>query len=499
MQTSKATSDQQQQQLHQQHGSDSVGFNSWEGVAELSATPTTPSLLYNNLTESDGLLAYCSGSHVSVVHITHSMFNAEEEECFVQGEQATLVASAELKHHRDAFATTALIVRPPKEASVRSAAALVVATTATVDFFQLPEPGKTVANASLVHTTNLTETPVNPLARIMSRGLATLPSKTSEVTVLTGTATGVVMMHTIQFRPLADDKEGETGSISFSVVAGPSMQTPCCSITCIAVPSQAMQKQCPVARWLCADDDGCICVYEQPVDKVVLPASSGTPAQAAVEGADGAAEDVEHVSVSAAPSTCSALGWDRVGLFAGNGVPCTGAGFLPDPRSSSTTPDYIVAAYASGHVRLLSLVTNSVVAEIAAHSRSITALAIHPELPYVVSVAEDSWVRAWSLWHSISNTGNLSTSRHGRMGSSQSSEGLSALGDAAASRMQKFDITQQWSAFMPFFMWTGVCVVPRVTGNTVAHDISVVAYDLGALFTFHAKQAAFAAPSNLPQ
>ena len=490
-----ASSQHHQQPSQQQQSGDSVGSCSWEGVAELSATPTTPSLLYNNLTESRGLLAYCSGSHVSVVHITHSATITEDAECFVQGEQATLVASAELKHHRDAFATTALIVRPPKEASARPAAALVVATTATVDFFQLPEAGKTVVNAPLVHTTNLTETPVNPLARIMSRGLATLPSKTPEVTVLTGTATGVIMMHTIQFRPLADgNKEGEAAaSAPFSVIAGPSMQTPCCSITCIAVPSPAQQKNSSMIRWLCADDDGCICVYERPANPVTVPpASSGTPAEAA-EGA----EDAEHVSVSAAPSTCSALGWDRVGLFAGNGVPCTGAGFLPDPRSTSTTPDYVVAAYASGHVRLLSLVTNSIVAEIAAHSRSITALAVHPQLPYVVSVAEDSWVRAWALWHSVSNPSAPNSAHHGRMGSSQSSEGLSALGDPASSRMQKFDITQQWSAFMPFFMWTGVSIVPRTTGNNISHDISVVAYDLGALFTFHAKPVSFAIPSKI--
>jgi len=469
---------------------DPKDLRSWEGVAELSATPTTPSLLYNNLTENNGLLAYCSGSTVSVVRITHTTKVLPDSECFVQGEQATLVASAELKHHRDAFATTALIVRPPPEASVPQAAALVVATTATVDFFQLPASGETMINAPLIHTTNLTEMPVNPMARIMSRGLAKLPSKTSDVTVLTGTATGVVMMHTIQFR--ATEGEGESAAPSFTVSAGPSMQTPCCSITCIAVPSEEQQKHCTLSRWLCADDDGCICVYERSINPPP-GASTAAPAQAEVTG-----DEAEHVSaVSAAPSTCSALGWERVGLFAGNGVPCTGAAFLPDPHSESANPEYIVAAYASGHVRLLSLLTNSIVAEIAAHSRSITSLAVHPLLPYAVSVAEDSWVRAWSFWHSIPKADNPSNSpHHGRRRSSGSIEELIA-GDSSkqSSHMQKFDVQQQWSAFMPFFMWTGVCVVPRVldssasteSSESIVHDISVVAYDLGALFTFHAK------------
>jgi len=474
------------------------GVCSWEGVAELSATPTTPSLLYNNLTESNGLLVFCSGSHVSVVRINPSAVISDDAECIVQGEQASLVASIELKHHRDAFATTALIVRPPDNLSSQTEGVLVVATTATVDFFQLPAPGEPPVNTPLIHTTNLTEMPVNPFSRIMSRGIATLPSKTNEVTVLTGTATGVIMMHTIKFL-----KEGERGaepsSPRFSVFTGPSMQTPCCSITCIAVPSSAQQKRYNVIRWLCADDDGCICVYEKridtyidipppPLDDIPPPPVDDIPPPPYPPPDD----DKDLRAPKATPSICSALGWDRVALFAGIGVPCTGAAFLPDPRSDSSTPDYIVAAYTSGHIRLLSLVTNSIVAEIAAHSRSITALAVHPELPYAVSVSEDSWVRAWSLWHCVNKAKTDDPSgRHGRRGSSSSSDGMSSVD---SSRMQKFDINQQWSAFMPFFMWTGVCMAPRILPSSdtsskkkIVHDISVVAYDLGALFTFHAK------------
>jgi len=470
---------------------------SWEGAAELSAAPTTPSLLYNNLTESDELLAYCSGSRVSVVRLSQLSSFPPDAECFVQGEQASLIASVELKHHRDAFATSAIIVRPPPEvantykAAGRSCAALVVATTATVDFFELPEPGRPASSALLVHTTNLTETPVNPLARIMSRGLATLPSKTPNVTVLTGTATGVVLMHTVQFRLPTGNPDVDSASPHFTVVSGPSMQTPCCSITCIAVPSAPLQEKCAVARWLCADDDGCICIYEKTLESLNSDSKKTLDSPSSV---DGEGDDAERaIPVSSAPSTSTALGWERVGLFAGNGVPCSCAAFLPDPNSSSTTPDYIVAAYTSGHVRLLSLVTNSVVAEIAAHSRSITALAVHPRLPCVVSVAEDSWVRAWALWHNNPpNPAVIGSARHGRGGSSGGSDGVSnvsADSKQQSSRMQKFDVTQQWSAFMPFFLWTGVCFVPHNTSSSepVKHDISVVAYDLGAIFTFHAK------------
>lgn len=154
------------------------------------------------------------------------------------------------------------------------------------------------------------------------------------------------------------------------------------------------------------------------------------------------------------------LGWTRVAVFAATGVPCTAAAFVAGLSRGA----HVAAAYASGHVRVLALATNSVVAEIAAHSRAVTALACAPRRALVLSAAEDAWVRAWAL------------------------APLAGADPRAPPDAHRIDVAPQWAAFMPYTMWTGACLLPRP--HDPAHcDICCVAYDLPALFAFRARPA----------
>jgi WD40 repeat protein len=69
-------------------------------------------------------------------------------------------------------------------------------------------------------------------------------------------------------------------------------------------------------------------------------------------------------------------------------APCT---------SVVVTGDTIVAGYTTGHLRMFRLSTGVLFAEIGAHTRAVTAMDVHPEMPVFVSVGEDSVINVWRL------------------------------------------------------------------------------------------------------
>lgn len=89
----------------------------------------------------------------------------------------------------------------------------------------------------------------------------------------------------------------------------------------------------------------------------------------------------------------SAGGWSRVAAFAPPSQdPCTSLAFHP-------TCPAVIAAYASGHLRVYSLESHALALEIAAHARPIMGMDTIACLgrPIVVTAAEDTWIRGWSL------------------------------------------------------------------------------------------------------
>jgi WD40 repeat protein len=80
----------------------------------------------------------------------------------------------------------------------------------------------------------------------------------------------------------------------------------------------------------------------------------------------------------------------------GGGFPCT---------SIAIQDSLLIAGYASGHVRIFKqrggngepLKPSILEAELAAHARTLTALAIHPSRPTFATVGEDCTVRVWSI------------------------------------------------------------------------------------------------------
>lgn len=70
-------------------------------------------------------------------------------------------------------------------------------------------------------------------------------------------------------------------------------------------------------------------------------------------------------------------------------------------RSSCTSlglwEGMVVAAYGSGHIRLFSTVEPSLLCEVAAHARWITALDVASSANLFLSVSEDSFVRVWEI------------------------------------------------------------------------------------------------------
>jgi len=57
----------------------------------------------------------------------------------------------------------------------------------------------------------------------------------------------------------------------------------------------------------------------------------------------------------------------------------------------------VAAGLASGHIRLLDPVRKGLAVEVAAHTRAINALDMHPSKPLLLSAAEDTFVTVWSL------------------------------------------------------------------------------------------------------
>jgi len=57
----------------------------------------------------------------------------------------------------------------------------------------------------------------------------------------------------------------------------------------------------------------------------------------------------------------------------------------------------IVTADVTGKIRVISVEKKALSVEIAAHSRVINAIAVHPTKPIVTAVSEDTYISAWTL------------------------------------------------------------------------------------------------------
>lgn len=78
----------------------------------------------------------------------------------------------------------------------------------------------------------------------------------------------------------------------------------------------------------------------------------------------------------------------KVSSFPGDGFPAT---------CLVSHGEILAAGYANGLIRLFRPRQGELAIEIAAHSRCITAMDIHPSKPWIVSVAEDTFMNVWSL------------------------------------------------------------------------------------------------------
>jgi len=81
-------------------------------------------------------------------------------------------------------------------------------------------------------------------------------------------------------------------------------------------------------------------------------------------------------------------GFQPLHTIQGQGMPVT---------SLAIREDLLVASYNTGHLRFFLLSTGSMIAEIAAHSRCINALDIHPEQPLLASIGDDTYLNIWTL------------------------------------------------------------------------------------------------------
>eukprot|EP00944_MAST-04C_sp_MAST-4C-sp1_P015269 g15269.t1 len=80
--------------------------------------------------------------------------------------------------------------------------------------------------------------------------------------------------------------------------------------------------------------------------------------------------------------------YENLCRFQGKGHPCTG---LVGKNG------YVVASYASGHLRVFNIRQQSLYIEAAAHSRAITGMDMHPSDNLFVTVGEDSILSVWSF------------------------------------------------------------------------------------------------------
>ena len=99
-----------------------------------------------------------------------------------------------------------------------------------------------------------------------------------------------------------------------------------------------------------------------------------------------AADDAGNVTVfSCQPGTDSLTkAWD----CKGSGSPVT---------SIACGHGCIVTADVTGRLRVYSQEKRGLLVEICAHARIINAVAVHPRLPLLVSVSEDTYLSCWSL------------------------------------------------------------------------------------------------------
>eukprot|EP01138_Halocafeteria_seosinensis_P001981 gb/GECG01002029.1/.p1 GENE.gb/GECG01002029.1/~~gb/GECG01002029.1/.p1 ORF type:complete len:357 (+),score=28.11 gb/GECG01002029.1/:1-1071(+) len=106
-----------------------------------------------------------------------------------------------------------------------------------------------------------------------------------------------------------------------------------------------------------------------------------------------ATEDTEGKHFASADAHGTVVLWDTslmeaVHTFEGAGDPCVSLAFRDDA---------IVAGYTTGLVKIFSVSDRSIRAEIAAHTRAITALSMHPKRPTFATVSEDAMLNVWSL------------------------------------------------------------------------------------------------------
>jgi len=80
--------------------------------------------------------------------------------------------------------------------------------------------------------------------------------------------------------------------------------------------------------------------------------------------------------------------FEKESVFAADGIPCTGV---------RIKDALVVAALATGTIRVLNCKTGVKVAELGGHSRIITALDMHPSKDIFVTVGEDTFVNVWTL------------------------------------------------------------------------------------------------------
>jgi len=81
-------------------------------------------------------------------------------------------------------------------------------------------------------------------------------------------------------------------------------------------------------------------------------------------------------------------GLTKVKEYAGDGYPC---------QSMSKGHGHVAASFSNGILRLYDLNSKKLKVEIAAHTRSINAIDIHPTKPMVVAISEDSFISLWTL------------------------------------------------------------------------------------------------------
>lgn len=58
---------------------------------------------------------------------------------------------------------------------------------------------------------------------------------------------------------------------------------------------------------------------------------------------------------------------------------------------------HLAAAFTSGHIRLYDVTKKQITVEIAAHTRAINGVDIHPTKPYVMAASEDTFISVWQL------------------------------------------------------------------------------------------------------